>query len=38
VLEAVELEHLVVGEVDGTLHAPEAVLHGVIRVPVAGLA
>jgi hypothetical protein len=38
VLEAVEPEHLVVGEVDGTLHAPDAALHGVVRVPAAGLA
>jgi hypothetical protein len=38
VLEAIEPEHLDVGEVDGTLHAPEAALHGVVRVPAASLA
>ncbi|TVU26914.1 hypothetical protein EJB05_29485, partial [Eragrostis curvula] len=38
VLESVKPEHLVVGEVDGALHAAKAPVERVILVPAAGLA
>ena len=36
--ESVEPEHLVVGEVEGALHAPNAAVERVVLVPAAGLA